>query len=417
MNRTLLAAAVFSLFPVALMAQDCSISFVNPDFGFRSEPDLVYGEALAYNGDPVELALTLFKPVGDGQLERPLAILLHGGWFENGERQDMYGMCETLAKAGWAAAAVSYRQQFYSDGVHAMPWAYDSAEVGRTIYRAMQDVKGAVRFLKGRHGLDSTSTGNIILVGFTAGAFAGLEAAYLTEAGQKPGYCGAINDVVLNAVNHPRPDLGPVEGDLNLGGFDASVLGVVSFMGAITEKAWITDGGPALYLYHQTGDPMVACDRQRPYWAINLSIANHYPLMDGSCSIDAHAQGLSFPTGSYAFNSYSGSAHILHDPMAVFLDAVSWGRNLFCPMTVGLAQPEEEHAPVVFPNPTSGLLQVDPPLVGTVPYTVRDAMGRTVQVGQVTGNTMDLGALPDGVYWLHNGSGAPLQGQRVVIAH
>ena len=105
MKRTLLAATVFCLLPAALSAQDCSLTFVDPIFDFRSEEDMVYGEAIAFDGDTVELALKIFKPVGDGQEARPLAILLHGGWFENGEREDMYGMCETLARSGWAAAS------------------------------------------------------------------------------------------------------------------------------------------------------------------------------------------------------------------------------------------------------------------------------------------------------------------------
>ncbi len=417
MKRTLLAATVFCLLPAALSAQDCSLTFVDPIFDFRSEEDMVYGEAIAFDGATVELALKIFKPVGDGQEARPLAILLHGGWFENGEREDMYGMCETLARSGWAAASVSYRQQFYSDGVHAMPWAYDSAEVGRTIYRAMQDVKGAIRFLKGRSALDSTSVDNIILVGSTAGAFAGLEAAFLNETDEKPAYCGAIDDVVLNSTNHPRPDLGDVDGDLNLGLHDATVLGVVSFMGAIMEPSWITDDGPALYMYHQTGDPMVACDLQRPYWDVNLSVANHYPLMHGACSIDAYAQGLNFPMGSYLFNSYTGDTHTLHDPIGVFEDAVIWGRGLICPMTVGVSDRGPEQDVVLFPNPTTGVLYPALPPGNTLPYIVRDAMGRLVGTGQLTGTSLDLGHLPDGVYWLHTGTGIDQQGQRVVIAH
>lgn len=414
MVRTLLFISFTCMIPVVLSAQDCSLSFVDPEFDFRTEADTVYGTSTGYNGEPVELGLKMFKPVGDGQLERPLVVMLHGGWFENGERQDMYGMCETLARSGWAAAAVSYRQQFYADGVHPMPWAYDSAEVGRTIYRAMQDVKGAIRYLKGRHELDSTSTTNIIVVGFTAGAFAGLEAAYLTETDQKPTYCGAIDDVVLNGNNYARPDLGAVEGDLNINGYDASFLGVVSFMGAITNPSWITDQGPALYTYHQTGDPMVACDQQRPYWGVNLSIASHYPVMSGACAMDVHAQGLSFPAGAYQFNSYAGDSHTLNDPIGVFTDAVTWGRNLFCPMSVGTIEPATGAPAGIFPNPTNGTLHVAAPLGANAPYVVRDAMGRTVHSGQLTGNTLDLAALPNGIYWLQLKHEAP--GHRVVIA-
>ncbi|MCB0786049.1 MAG: hypothetical protein KDC02_17815, partial [Flavobacteriales bacterium] len=75
-----------------------------------------------------------------------------------------------LAAQGWAAATVGYRLDFYGTWLLGSPWAYDPAEVIRAAYRAQQDVRGAVRYLKGRAAQDSSSTTNVYLLGFSAGA-------------------------------------------------------------------------------------------------------------------------------------------------------------------------------------------------------------------------------------------------------
>src|SRR5688572_19051177 len=75
--------------PLWLRAQDCSIPFTQPLFQVQQEADLVYGSAPLYNGGSTELALNLFKPVGDGQTARPLVIVIHGGGLFAGHRNEM----------------------------------------------------------------------------------------------------------------------------------------------------------------------------------------------------------------------------------------------------------------------------------------------------------------------------------------
>ena len=53
----------------------------------------------------------------------------------------------------------------------------DTAEVYRALYRAMQDTKTAMRFLKARSAQDSTNRDAVYIVGESAGAFTALQAA------------------------------------------------------------------------------------------------------------------------------------------------------------------------------------------------------------------------------------------------
>ncbi len=245
--------------PLCLAAQNCSLPFTLPLFGVHVDSAVVYGSATRYDGGTSELRMNIFKPVGDGQTERPLLVVIHGGGLFAGDMNEMNDLCHGFASSGWAAATISYRLGFYGNGLFDPPYSYDPAEVQRALYRAMQDAKGAVRFLKGRHALDSTSTTNVFMVGFSAGALTALQAAYLTDAPQKPAACGAIGDVQHFLNFYPRPDLGDVDGALNQNGQTAEVAGVVSIFGAIADTSWITVDGPALYTYHQTGDPIVGC--------------------------------------------------------------------------------------------------------------------------------------------------------------
>lgn len=414
MKRSLLVAVLLCTSPLWLSAQDCSIPFTLPLFQVQEDSDIVYGSATAFNGGNTVLALNLFKPVGDGQTERPLAIVIHGGGFTAGDRAEMNDLCDSLASAGWAAATINYRMGFYGNGLFDPPWTYDPSEIHRAIYRAMQDTKGAIRFLKGRHALDSTSTTNVFVVGFSAGAITALHTGYVDQPAQKPAACGAIGDVQQFFNFYPRPDLGDIDGPLNQNGQDASVLGVVSFFGAIADTTWITDQGPALYTYHQTNDPIVGCGVQQPYWGLGLGISANWPWLFGSCAIDTRMQHLDPQPGRYLFHPYNGNEHALDDPVAVTLEATVWMRDLFCPLSTGLpAGPETEHL-ALYPNPTNGLLYVELPPGGPVPFRLHDAMGRLVRSGMVSGDPLQLGDLPDGVYWLHTGDQTGRQGHRIV---
>jgi dienelactone hydrolase len=385
-----------------VFAQDCTIPFIQPLFGVQAEPDLWYGNATRFNGATDSLRLNLFKPAGDGQEERPLVIAIHGGGFSAGNRNELNAFCNTLASMGWACATISYRLGFYGTGLLDPPYAYDPNEVRRATYRAMQDTKGAIRYLKGRHAQDSTSTTNVLLVGFSAGSFAAMHAAYLDQPYEKPAAAHAIGQVQHFFNFYPRPDLGPVEGTLNLGAHDAAVLGVVNIFGALLDTAYIeSPQDPALYSYHQTLDPIVGCGHQRPYWGVGLGVADNYPWTHGSCSIDTRVQHLGFAPGRYLFNLYNGNAHDIHDPVAVLLESLQWMRDLFCGITTGVDG--EQPAPIrVHPNPSNGSLWVEMPGHGPTVYEVRDAMGRLVHAGKLLndGSPLNLGHLPNGLYLL-----------------
>lgn len=395
-------AALF-LLPCCALAQDCSIPFTQALFGVQQEADIFYGTATRFNNGTDSLRLNLYKPVGDGQTERPLVVAVHGGGFTGGHRNDLNDYCATLASMGWACATISYRLGYYGNGLFEPPYAYDPNELRRAIYRAQQDAKGAIRFLKGRHLQDSTSTTNVLLNGFSAGAITALHAAYLDQESEKPAAANAIGDVQHFLTFYPRPDLGPIDGDLNQNGSDASVLGVTNFYGAVLDTALIDgDERPALYSYHQTGDPIVACGHNRPYWGIGLGAPDNHPYLFGSCAMDPHVEQLGYAPGHYQFTQHAGNAHEVHDPAGILLASLQWGRDLFCGGTTGVATEDVSNGIVVYPNPAEDRVMVRLSQPGPALVQLFDMTGKLLQQRSITNSTgaFELSGLSTGVVLL-----------------
>ena len=114
----------------------------------RVQTDLAY--ALA-GGDT--LRLDLATPPGRGP--HPVVVLLHGGGWEGGDRRAMHDLLGLLAARGYAAATVGYR-------LTAAP---------RNVFpAAVQDVRCAVRWLRGRADGFDLDPDRVGVLGFSAGA-------------------------------------------------------------------------------------------------------------------------------------------------------------------------------------------------------------------------------------------------------
>lgn len=267
-----------------LLAQ---LPYTVKQYSVAVEKDIPYGMVTGFAGEQVELVLDLYKPIGDGNCQRPLLVMAHGGGFIAGSRHDndVVKICEEMAARGYVTASIEYRLgmhplNYYEPyalcndainpvGISKCIYMADELEIGRAYYRALQDLKGAIRFLKGRHTLDSTDVHNVFLGGSSAGAIAALGATFIDVPEEKPyqsdGYPAApVPDTDLSSCvpapgDRSRPDLGPIEGELNLNGHNARVQGVASFMGALFDLLSPLAGPdtPAIYLYHRTDDLVV----------------------------------------------------------------------------------------------------------------------------------------------------------------
>lgn len=290
-----------------IQAQSCD--YITPRYGVRSVKDIFVGTELDYRLTSTDLYIDIYYPVGSTEEKRPLVMMVFGGGFISGKRQDMAPLCEEYAKRGFVAATIDYRIGF--DGVSII--ASDSAEVLRAGFRGAQDGKSALRFLKARHLEDSIDLERVWVGGASAGSIVALATAFFQSESDKPKEAGAIAPV----GGRQRPDLGSIQGNRHLNGYDTKVQGVFNIFGALLSLNQLRpDNDMAVISYHQTQDPVVPCGINKPYYGTPLVAAN-YPTLYGTCAIESYMQQLGVPSALHKTWIYNGTQHAVHDQNAV----------------------------------------------------------------------------------------------------
>ncbi|MEM6864914.1 MAG: carboxylesterase family protein [Bacteroidota bacterium] len=184
------------------------------------------------------LQLDVYLPKNDVVLERPLVLLVHGGGFASGKRDNPLErkFCKEMASKGYVTVSMSYRltRKGKSFGCDC-----PTKEKIETFADATYDMAEAINFLIERKNNLGIDPSKMIWVGSSAGAEAVLNTAFMQ-------YHHDFGDV---SFPQEKP------------------AGVVSFAGAVLDANYITDktAVPTL-LYHGKMDRLV------PY----ASAAHHY---------------------------------------------------------------------------------------------------------------------------------------------
>lgn len=177
------------------------------------------------------------------QSRRPLLLLIHGGAFYNGDKQDIGypEMGRHFAERGYVVASINYRLGF-------KPLAPD---VDRAGYRALQDAHAAVCYLidnADEFGIDTT---RIFAAGTSAGAITALNLAFMREENRpestkKDGIRGWVSTTTQAIVDwfgwgiHAIGNL--FNRDWDVGGDDfAEKLGLDSDLGPINAVSGAND--------------------------------------------------------------------------------------------------------------------------------------------------------------------------------
>ena len=122
----------------------------------------------------LDLKLDVYFPKNASKKElHPLLLLLHGGAFYNGDKQDLgfKEMGQHFAKRGYVVTSINYRLGF----------APLAADVDRAGYRALQDAHAAVCFMLDKAKDYNIDTTKIFAAGTSAGAIAALNLAFMHD--------------------------------------------------------------------------------------------------------------------------------------------------------------------------------------------------------------------------------------------
>ncbi|MCB0705605.1 MAG: carboxylesterase family protein [Saprospiraceae bacterium] len=409
---------ITSLILVAHLGQGQDCNYFDPVHGVYAELDVFFGIDTRFNGAPDSLFMDIYKPVGDDNEARPVIFWYYGGGFSGGNRQEMATFCQLYASRGFVAVAADYRLGFETPLLVSYPYAYDPNELVRANYRAMQDAKGAIRFMKLRAAQDSTDVNNFFAGGFSAGGFTALAAGFWDLASEKPVSCGAIGPANNNIPASPRPDLGPVEGHLYVGEADATLKGIVNIFGGMVDTTLISDNtGPAVYMYHQSTDPIVFCGHKQAYWNIPLGVPNGYPWVHGSCDLEDRFLFMGYTPDQLEFYEHPGNEHAVHDVNLIDSLSARFVERLICTDISTSVTGEETVELAVYPNPFSNSFWLSPKglpsgiarleLINTAGQVLLDSPVNIEQPGSPI-EIQAAAALPTGLYFIRISLGSKI---------
>ncbi len=250
-NKIKMKNLKFYIFP-ALFFSFLLLSF-KIIFKEKAEPlknlkDIVYAKNLDTIGENDPLNLDLYFPKGATTDKKyPFVMIIHGGGFRNGTKEDFGKACQHLADSGFIAASINYRMGYTvqeAKGVNRQTSTQSAAA-----YRAFQDANAAMRFLIAKAKEYAIDTSKLFIGGGSAGAMMALNVAYDTEEFYKKN----------------QPELVKGLGGLRNSGNEFkntfSVKGICSMWGALPDSTLITKTNaiPTIF-FHGTEDPAVPID-------------------------------------------------------------------------------------------------------------------------------------------------------------
>jgi hypothetical protein len=441
-----------------------SQQWVVKQYGYDSLPNITYGTAIDFAGQSVTLKMDIYKPVcNDTTFNQhwPLMVLVHGGAFLAGSKDDpsIQDLCKQFAKRGYVTASIGYRLGFIADDVawncnypqYNCVFAADSAEWIRAYYRAVQDAKGAIRFLVNRYQQFSIDTTNVFVAGESAGGFIALGTALLDVSSERPTQTFALSTVPAPSSNtvscsyapsvplfNPvsRPDLGSIEGSIEPIAFDFTIKAVGNFYGGMMSNLLTFSNPskpkPAIYLFHQPCDLVVPIDSGRVYQGLSWCMTNGYgcsaiantPKVFGSRAISNwNTSGIlgylvqpEYTTVNFPFSYLFGQASCIdqvnfpchaydnkvlrEQNMAIFFSGLVTSSSI-CDTISGMGYPSLDAQLSVSPNPFTNELYVQLPYGEGFQYEIHDITGQLIQTATLSDEsrfTLDSSGLTSGAF-------------------
>lgn len=365
-----------------------------------------YGNNVTYQGTPQALTMDIYTPNGDTQVDRPLVMVAHGGFFVSGSATgaDVVPLCTDLAKMGYVVASINYR----------LGWtlAADlSGPMTAAVMRGTQDMKAAIRWFR-KNAAENGNTYNIdpnqvYLGGVSAGGYIALHHAYLDQEGEIPAF-----------LNWSDPGIsGGIEGDSGNPGYSSQVNAIFAISGALGDSAWVQADDEPCLLFHGTNDNTVPFGSDMQYAFGIVAVTE----VDGSNSINEKMNQVGL---EHCFEIYEGQDHVPHVSNIAYYDTtLSIITNflshhicdieLDCDYRLLALSTEELTQPIqhIFPNPGQDWLNV-PSSISTV--TLTNLQGQRI-ARRADGSKLFVGDLARGVYlisWSENGT---LHSEKIIL--
>lgn len=356
----------------------------------KKDSNIIYARSKNLSGQLQDLQMDIYYPstTADTMKKRPLVILIHGGAFMAGNRNDMAFQCKEYAKRGFIAATLSYRLGWgcaATDGLGVCLFCQGlSNKMYNSMYRATQDARAATRYLVTNAPNYSIDTSFIFIGGESAGSITAMMTAFWTQT-EADRYCStAVRDA---------------EGLLDTAGnalrIKYSFKGIVNNCGAIDRDSSVFDENIPITSFHDDNDCTVPYGNGR----VISCCAQSFPYMSGSSVIH---DKLKSRTGRYtelhwvqnSLNHCSYPAIQVVKKASCFMKRVmcnnlgqSFSENTIWSAPICGTTPTDEITPsvsaVFYPNPVDNILNItvkNEDISDTILLKIEDLLGHTLLV-------------------------------------
>ena len=221
------------------------------DVVYGNAPDIPFDGAFEWFTEDIDLTMDIYEGVGDTLTNRSVIIFMHSGGFFTGshEADDMVALSNLSAKMGYVAVSIAYRLNYNLFSTY-------SAERG--IYRGLQDLSAAVRYLREHHSDYGIDYNNIFVWGSSAGAFSGIHLSYMEEEDR-------MESTFVNNWGWD-PDLGCIDCSGNDFDHDRKPRAVIACWGGIFNLDWINEGDEIpVIMFHGVADSTVHFNEGYPF--------------------------------------------------------------------------------------------------------------------------------------------------------
>jgi len=254
----------------------------------RIDLNVVYGIAKNYFTNVNDtLMMDVFYPdtISDTMSARPFILLIHGGSFIGGSRQEMNYQCMEFARRGFVTATIRYRLGWNCSGTDFLSICllcgniYPNAKTAT--YEAAQDGRAAMRYIDANAAQYKIDPSNYFTGGASAGSITALHVAYWDQQ-EADAFCtGCTGQVgLLDTSGNSLP-----------AGFQ--IKGVIDNCGGISEdSALLNNGNISLISFHDEGDcivptnygQVISCACQAFYWVAGSSAMHNFLSANSICT-------------------------------------------------------------------------------------------------------------------------------------
>ena len=254
--------------------------------------DKIFRMGDAISEIPLDLHLDVFRPKNDTIKKRPLVMLVHGGAFYFGSKDDkaITQWCRHLASKGYVTASIDYRIGFLPT----------MSSIGRAGYRAVQDAHAAMRFLVAHQEEYGIDTSMLFVGGASAGSITVLNLAFMTNE-TRPEYTHS---------GFLKPELGNIDTCGNDIRARFRIKGIVDMWGALPDTTFMRGRNIPIIAFHGDADDIVPYDYDYPFGVAGALKTLLVEKMYGSSCIVDRAQKLGYNAQLVTFSGYRHSPHV-----------------------------------------------------------------------------------------------------------